>query len=219
MKWNNPYTTTHNLASTIKHIIIFLFICLSCSCFSGSFTSENSKLPITFTSNKLYLYKTNSNIKSVYEGNATFSQGHTRLIGEKITIYTNENKISKIIAESRGAEEKRASFEDYVDNETGYIKIWGGLLEYDIVGRILHAKKNAELRRNSDNMPTLDNTSHDKISAAIITYDMKTDKATAERSQSQNTTNENDRVIMVINPEQSIITSTKKKKKSQPRKK
>lgn len=124
----------------------------------------------------------NKNGISIYRGNVIITQGTTKLTGDIISIYSQNQQIQKIV--SQGGE-KQAYFEEE-QNATNLLKAWGQTIQYHIDSNKVELIKQARLEQK-DNIFTGDIIEYNKQNQTV--------NATAGSDQGR-------RVEIIIQPRQ-----------------
>lgn len=129
---------------------------------------------------------------SVYSGDVIMTQGTTRITGDKITVYTIENEIQRVIATGQNT---RAYYEELQANNQGLLQAWGYTIDYQL------AKDQIELIRNGELKNQGDIFKGEKINYNIT---LQTVNATSEKQEGGNR-----RVQMVIHPKPKSESNSK----------
>ena len=117
---------------------------------------------------------------SVYQGDVVMTQGTTRITGDKITIYSANHEVDRIVAE--GAKQ-RAYYQEQQTNDKGLLQAWGHTIDYSVKSDKVNLLKNAQLKQQGD-----------VFKGERIDYDLKQQTVNAKGGKSK------ERVIMVIQP-------------------
>lgn len=118
---------------------------------------------------------------SIYRGNVNIDQGSMNLKAEVVTIYNDEEGISKVIAVGSPAHYRQQSEE----NEP-FTHAFGNTINYFLADERIELRKNAKLQQEQDS-----------FTGDRIDYDMKTRKVNAYSNQ---TSGNDSRVQMVLQP-------------------
>ncbi|WP_153766617.1 lipopolysaccharide transport periplasmic protein LptA [Endozoicomonas sp. OPT23] len=117
---------------------------------------------------------------SVYKGDVVMTQGTTRITGDKVTVYSINNEVNRIVAEG---DKQRAYYQEEQANKKGLLQAWGHTIDYGIKGDKVHLLKNAQLKQQGDT-----------FKGERIDYDLKQQTVNAQGSKQKG------RVQMVIQP-------------------
>ena len=109
---------------------------------------STSKTPITVVADSLN-YQGNKGT-STYRGNVEIEQEDTKLRGEIVTIYTNEEQqITKIIAVE---ENDKVAYYQERDKNNELLKAWGKTISYDINKQIVEINGNSKLIKKKNQL-------------------------------------------------------------------
>ncbi len=158
-----------------KHLLLSLFLLVPTM--ASALPSDRNK-PIEIESNTADI--DNNKGISIYLGDVVMTQGSTRITGDKITIYSVNQEVNKVVAEGK---KERAYYEEQQANKKGLMQAWGHTIDYSIKGDKVHLLKNAQLKQQGD-----------VFKGERIDYDLKlqTVNATGDKQKG--------RVQMVIQP-------------------
>lgn len=120
---------------------------------------------------------------SVYRGDVIMTQGSTRITGDVITVYSENQEVQKIVAEGF---KQRAYYEEEQPDAKGTLQAWGHTIDYRVVNEKIQLIKQAQLVQKGDS-----------FKGERIDYDLKQQKVNASGVQNQKGEG---RVQMVIQP-------------------
>lgn len=120
---------------------------------------------------------------SVYRGDVVMTQGSTRITGDVITVYTENQEVRKIVAEGFS---KRAYYEEEQPDAQGTLQAWGHTIDYKVMDEKIHLIRQAQLVQKGDS-----------FKGERIDYDLKQQKVNAKGQENQKG---DGRVQMVIQP-------------------
>ena len=129
---------------------------------------------------------------SVYHGDVVMTQGSTRITGDKVTIYSTEKEVQRVVATGNNT---RAYYEELQDKEQGLLQAWGYTIDYQL------AKDQIELTRDGELKNQGDIFKGEKINYNIS---LQTVNATSDKKEGGSR-----RVQMVIHPKPKSETSAK----------
>ncbi|WP_422412984.1 MULTISPECIES: lipopolysaccharide transport periplasmic protein LptA [unclassified Endozoicomonas] len=121
---------------------------------------------------------------SIYKGNVVMIQGTTRITGDKVTIYSVQQEVKKIVAEG---DKERAYYEEQQPDDQGILKAWGHTIDYQVAGDKIQLIKQAQLTQKGDT-----------FTGERIDYDLT--KQTVNAKGSENKSNPDGRVKMIYQP-------------------
>ena len=129
----------------------------------------------------------NKNGVSVYRGNVIMTQGTTRLTGDVITVYSEQQDVQKVVAEGF---DKRAYYEELQPDDQGILQAWGHTIDYKVLDEEIFLTRDAQLEQKGD-----------LFKGEHIDYNLKLQKVTATgQGKDQEKGKEGGRVQMVIQP-------------------
>ena len=120
---------------------------------------------------------------SVYRGDVVMIQGSTRITGDVVTVYTENQEVQKIVAEGFS---KRAYYEEEQPDTQGTLQAWGHTIDYKIQDEKIHLVRQAQLVQKGDS-----------FKGERIDYDLKLQKVNAKGQENKQGEG---RVQMVIQP-------------------
>ena len=138
--------------------------------------TDNEK-PITLQSDHAEFDRFNG--KTTYSGSVIMEQGSMKIKADKVVIYGDMKKVTKIIAEGSPAE-----FQQTPDIDAKPVTASGNKLEYQISNKVLYLTEEAKLQQEGS-----------VLTGPKITYDVE--RAIVQAGDSQQTSS-SDRVRMVI---------------------
>ncbi|WP_426416087.1 lipopolysaccharide transport periplasmic protein LptA [Aestuariirhabdus sp. LZHN29] len=120
--------------------------------------------------------------RAIYTGNVTMNQGTIHISGDKITLYTKEGNVTRMVAEGNPAHyrEKPAA-----DKEI--IKAYGNTIDYSVASDQVKLLKNARLLQEGNS-----------FTGETIHYNMTTQAVNAQSGSSSSKAG--NRVEMIIQP-------------------
>lgn len=121
---------------------------------------------------------------SIYKGNVVMIQGTTRITGDKVTIYSVQQEVKKIVAEGN---KERAYYEEQQPDDQGILQAWGHTIDYQVAGDKIQLIKQAQLTQKGDT-----------FTGERIDYDLT--KQTVNAKGSENKSNPDGRVKMIYQP-------------------
>ncbi|WOG29175.1 lipopolysaccharide transport periplasmic protein LptA [Endozoicomonas sp. 8E] len=121
---------------------------------------------------------------SIYKGNVVMIQGTTRITGDKVTIYSAQQEVKKIVAEGN---QERAYYEEQQPDDQGTLQAWGHTIDYQVAGDKIQLIKQAQLTQKGDT-----------FTGERIDYDLT--KQTVNAKGSENKSNPDGRVKMIYQP-------------------
>lgn len=162
--------------------IQFSYIVLVCAFVSQSFAlSTDKNQDIEIESNSVYLDDT-KNI-GIYTGNVVVLQGSIRITGDELTVfYTDDNELDKIIIKGQPA-----TFRQLPDNSTVYDEAEALIMEYHENDSMIILSNEARVRQGDR-----------RLIAEHIEYDTVLSQVRAKGSQTANSTQEDNRVRLII---------------------
>ena len=84
---------------------------------------------------------------SVYRGDVVMTQGTTRITGDKITIYSTEKEVRRVVATGNNT---RAYYEELQDKEQGLLQAWGYTIDYQLEKDQIELIRDGELKNQGD---------------------------------------------------------------------
>ena len=120
---------------------------------------------------------------SVYRGDVVMTQGSTRITGDVVTVYTENQEVRKIVAEGIN---KRAYYEEEQPDAQGMLQAWGHTIDYKVLDEKIHLIRQAQLVQKGDS-----------FKGERIDYDLKQQKVNAKGLENRQGEG---RVQMVIQP-------------------
>lgn len=120
---------------------------------------------------------------SVYRGDVVMTQGSTRITGDVVTVYTENQEVQKIVAEGIN---KRAYYEEEQPDAQGTLQAWGHTIDYKVLDEKIHLIRQAQLVQKGDS-----------FKGERIDYDLKQQKVNAKGLENRKGEG---RVQMVIQP-------------------
>ena len=120
---------------------------------------------------------------SVYRGDVVMTQGSTRITGDVITVYSDNEQVRQIVAEGF---KQRAYYEEEQPDAKGTLQAWGHTIDYKVVNEKIQLVRQAQLVQKGDS-----------FKGERIDYDLKQQKVNATGVQNQKGEG---RVQMVIQP-------------------
>jgi lipopolysaccharide export system protein LptA len=115
---------------------------------------------------------------TIYKGAVVMTQGTTRITGDKVTVYSVNQEVQKIVAEGFN---KRAYYEEEQPDTQGTLQAWGHTIDYRVANDKIKLLKQAQLTQKGDT-----------IKGERIDYDLNLQTANAKGDKS--------RVQMVLQP-------------------
>ena len=107
---------------------------------------------------------------SVYTGKASVVQGSLTLSAEKIRLFNNQTKVTKVIA--KGSKKQQAHYRQNQPNQPRFIEATADNITYLINKELVHLKGHAHLVQGFDS-----------FSGGTLDYDIKNDKVIANKSK------------------------------------
>ncbi len=156
-------------------LVMFWFISLLSNQLLG-LPSDNEK-PITLQSDRAEFDRING--RTTYSGSVVMEQGSMKIKADKVVIYGDMKKVTRIVAEGAPAE-----FQQTPDIEAKPVTASGNKLEYQISDKVLYLVENAKLQQEGS-----------ILTGPKIIYDVEKSIVQAGDSQQDNSS---DRVRMVI---------------------
>ncbi len=129
---------------------------------------------------------------SVYRGKVKMVQGSINLKGDQITIFSNANGVTHLVAIGTPAH-----FQQRPEKGKALTHAYGNTIEYFVVDERMKLKKEAKLEQESN-----------IFTGERIDYDMKKRLVNAYGGSQTNTTTETPRVNMIIQPAKSDQNET-----------
>lgn len=120
---------------------------------------------------------------SIYRGDVVMTQGSTRITGDVVTVYTENQEVQKIVAEGF---KKRAYYEEQQPDAQGTLQAWGHTIDYKISDEKIYLIKQAQLVQKGDS-----------FKGELIDYDLVQQKVNAKGVENKQGEG---RVQMVIQP-------------------
>ena len=161
----------------IRATIGWALILLSASVYA---LPEDSQQPIHISSNSAI--KDDKQGLTIYEGDVTMTQGSLKIEAEKITIYSNTDQVTKIIASG-----KPARFKQQPKADQGDVLASANTIEYRLLKKAITLTENASLHQDGST-----------ITGNSISYDI--DAARIEAGSTGDKSGDNIRVNVVIPP-------------------
>ena len=109
---------------------------------------------------------------TVYKGDVVMTQGTTRITGDKVTVYSVNQEVQKIVAEGFT---KRAYYEEEQPDTQGTLQAWGHTIDYLVANDKIKLLKQAQLTQKGDT-----------IKGERIDYDLKLQTANAKGDSNKN---------------------------------
>ncbi|WP_252176839.1 lipopolysaccharide transport periplasmic protein LptA [Endozoicomonas sp. 4G] len=126
----------------------------------------------------------NKNGISIYKGDVVMIQGTTRITGDKVTVYSVQQEVKKIVAEGY---KKRAYYEEQQPENQGTLQAWGHTIDYQVTDDKIQLIKQAKLTQKGDT-----------FTGERIDYDLT--RQTVNAKSSENKSSPDGRVKMIYQP-------------------
>ena len=120
---------------------------------------------------------------SIYRGDVVMTQGSTRITGDVVTVYSDNQEVRQIVAEGFN---QRAYYEEEQPDAKGTLQAWGHTIDYKVTNEKIQLIRQAQLVQKGDS-----------FKGERIDYDLKQQKVNATGTQNQQGEG---RVQMVIQP-------------------
>ncbi len=121
----------------------FLALMLLCIVLRASGLPDDNKKPLSIIADSATM--NNKTGISVYMGHVKATQGSMELTGQMVTVYSQEKKILKVMAE--GSAKEPAYYQEEQEKNKGQLKAWGNKITYDTKKETVSLLHNAKIIR------------------------------------------------------------------------
>lgn len=170
-----------NLNSKLNRLLLVLLFSLTPS-LSAWALPEDARQPIYVDADKAEIDK-NKGI-TIYKGNVIINQGSMKILADKVTIFNQEKKVSRIVAKGKKGQ---AEYQQQPDAEKDLVIAKADTIEYLVGKETLHLLDNAYLLQDGATMK-----------GHRIDYDVRASMATATGQGNKGNNKPNSRIQVVI---------------------